>query len=205
MFLPEKLPHAPTVVRDHRVLVSACGSSGFPDLLCYRTCASICISTALWWAVWGPCCVALLTVAGIALITDAFISKGNDPHLLHYPRLASTFGWVYLITGVFVTAAIATVVSWFHQFLMHRVTFALFRLYATAVVAGIGSVFGWCVCWWMLARSVPCIGISSIFSMLLLVIVFGVAAYKGARSLRGQAPKNLTWITRDEYVEGTGL
>jgi hypothetical protein len=158
------------------------------------------LSTALWWAMWGPCSVGLMTLAGLALVADAFISKSGDPHLLRHPRLLSTFGWTYLVGGILLTAVVASIAAWLHQFLIHRSTFALFRLYATAVVSGIGSVFGWCLSWWMLSQNIAHVWIWSLLSMPLLLVSFGVAAYRGAHSLRGEAPKKLTWITQEEFT-----
>jgi hypothetical protein len=34
----------------------------------------------------------------------------------------------------------ASIAAWLHQFIVHRFTFVLFRLYATAVVSRIGTV-----------------------------------------------------------------
>lgn len=44
----------------------------------------------------GPCAVVLMTLAGLALVADALMSKGSEPHVLQHPRLLATFGWTYL-------------------------------------------------------------------------------------------------------------
>ena len=108
-----------------------------------------------------------MTLAGLALVVDAFISKGGDPHLLKHPHLLATFGWTYLAVGALLTAVVASIAAWLHQFIVHRFTFVLFRLYATAVVSGIGSVFGWCLCWWMLSRDIGHVWVWSLLTMLL--------------------------------------
>lgn len=158
------------------------------------------LSTALWWAMWGPCSVALMSLAGLALVADAFISKSGGPHLLHHPRLLSAFGWTYLACGALLTAAVASAAAWLHHFLVHRFTFLLFRLYATAVVSGIGSVFGWCLCWWMLSHDIAHVWVWSFLCIFLLTVSFGAATYSGAHLLRGEAPKKLTWITPEEFT-----
>ena len=158
------------------------------------------LSVALWCATWGPCSIALMAIAGLALVAEAFITKSGNVQSFHSPRLLSAFGWGYLVAGILSTAVVATVAAWLHQFVVRRFTFALFRLYATAVVAGIGSVFGWCLSWWMLSREVPYVWIWSLLSMLVLVAGFGAVAYKGARGLRGEAPRNLTWISPEEFA-----
>jgi len=158
------------------------------------------LSVALWCVIWGPCSIALMTLAGLALVAAAFITKSGDVQSFHSPRLLSVFGRGYLIAGVLSTAAVATVAAWLHQFVVRRFTFALFRLYATVVVAGIGSVFGWCISWWMLSREVPYVWTWSLLSMLVLVAGFGAAGYKGARKLRGEAPRDFTWVSPEEFT-----
>jgi hypothetical protein len=150
------------------------------------------LSAALWCAMWGPCSIVLMLVAGVGLIATAFITKAGDGQTFHAPRLLSVFGWNYLIAAILVTVAVATASAWIHQVVVRRLPFALFRLYAAVVSAGIGSVFGWCLGWWMMAKSVS--GHVSLLlwgiCMLALIAGFGVAAYKGARGLRGRAPES---------------
>jgi hypothetical protein len=159
------------------------------------------LSAALWCAMWGPCSVALMVIAGVGLITTAFVTKVGGGQSLHAPRLVSSFGWAYLIIGVLMTTIAATGAAWAHQALVKRLTFALFRLYATAVSAGIGSVFGWCLGWWIMVKG---LGVYSWLlwgvGMLALVSGVAIAAYKGARGLRGTAPKNFTWISEEEFT-----
>jgi hypothetical protein len=159
------------------------------------------LSAALWCAMWGPCTVALMVLAGLGLVATAFITKSGDVEALHAPKLLSVFGWFYLTAGISITIVVASASAWIHQKVVRRFTFALFRLYAAAVSAGIGSVFGWCLGWWLMARDqngyVPFViwGVC----MLALVVGFGIAAYKGARGLRGQPPTRFTWITPAEF------
>ena len=85
---------------------------------------------------WGPCSVALMVIAGVGLITTAFMTEVGGVQSLHAPRLISLFGWAYLIIGVLMTTIAATGAAWIHQVLIKRLTFALFRLYAAAVSGG---------------------------------------------------------------------
>jgi hypothetical protein len=163
------------------------------------------LSAALWCAVWGPCSVGLMTLAGLGLVATAFFAKDGNAQSFHAPRLIAAFGWGYLVAGVLITTAVATGTAWIHQKVVRRFTFFLFRLYATAVSGGIGSVFGWSLGWWMMRKGVAhygpflwCIG------MLILVAAFAMAAYKGAPQLRGKAPTSFTWISPEEFV-GTDL
>jgi hypothetical protein len=155
------------------------------------------LSAALWCAVWGPCSVGLMTLAGFGLVASAFITKAGDMQLLHAPRLLAVFGWGYLTVGVLTTAVVATGVSWLHQKLVRRFTFAMFRLYATVVCAGIGSVFGWVLCWRLTWKEDAPHGLLwSSAGMLFLIAAFATAAYKGARQL--------TWISPEEFVGSDG-
>jgi hypothetical protein len=159
------------------------------------------LSAALWCAMWGPCSVVLMVIAGVGLITTAFVTKLGGQQSLHAPRLISSFGWAYLIIGVLMTTVVATSAAWVHQVLVKRLTFALFRLYAAAVSAGIGSVFGWCLGWWIMVKGLGVYGwLLWAVGMLALVEGFAIAAYKVARSLRGTAPKNFTWISEEEFA-----
>jgi hypothetical protein len=159
------------------------------------------LSAALWCALWGPCSVVLMVLAGLGLVTAAFIGRDRDVQWFHAPRLVATFGWGYLILGVLITIAVATSGAWLHQALVRRFTFALFRVYATVVSAGIGSVFGWCLGWWLLWKEVTRYVLPWWLSgMLILIVGFGTAAYKGARGLRGEAPTSFTWISPEEFA-----
>jgi hypothetical protein len=157
------------------------------------------LSAALWCATWGPSSVGFLLLAGTAVIAEPFFTQSGDMQSLHAPTLVAALGWGYLTTAVLVTTAVASAAAWLHQTLMHRLTFALFRLYATVVCAGIGSVFGWCLGWLMAWRSFH-LGLPLwIAGMLTLIFGLGTAAYRGARSLRGEPPEKFTWISAEEF------
>jgi hypothetical protein len=159
------------------------------------------LSTALWFAVWGPCSVLLLFLAILGVVAGGFALQATQMHWEDASKFFSAIGWGASIVGVIVTSLIATVAAWLHQALIHRMTFLLFRLYVTFVVAGIGSVVGlvffWLAMgsgrfhytWWLVALIVP-----------IMILAFGSQAYKHARALRGHAPTGLTWITPDEFA-----
>jgi hypothetical protein len=178
------------------------GSIVFLACVCLPRLRRYALSPALWCAMWGPCSVVLMLIAGVGLIATAFITKTGDAQTLHYPRLLSAFGWSYLAAGVLVTIAVATSSAFIHQALVARFTFALFRLYAAVVSAGIGSVFGWCFGWWMMAKSITGHVSLLLWGIVILTLItcFGLAAYNGARGLRGKAPERFTWISPDEFA-----
>jgi hypothetical protein len=158
------------------------------------------LSAALWCAVWGPCSVGLIAVAGFGIAAGALMMKASSSHWTDAPKLIAALGWSYIIIGALITICVATGAAWLHQMLIHRFTFLLFRIYAAAVSAGIGSVFGWALGWWIAARESQQHWVVSLFILFLLIAGFGTAAYKGARGLRGKAPTRFTWITPGEFA-----
>jgi hypothetical protein len=177
------------------------GSTVFLVCLPFPRTRQYALSAALWCAMWGPCSVALMVLAGVGLVAAAFITKSGDMQTFHAPRLLSVFGWSYLIAGVLITTVVATASAWIHQVVVRRLTLALFRLYSAAIAGGIGSVFGWTLGWWMMYRELSGYAWLVVWGicMLALIVGFGAAAFKGARTLRGEPPKNLTWITPAEF------
>jgi hypothetical protein len=159
------------------------------------------LSAALWFAVWGPCCVLFLILAILGLVAGGLALRATQMHWEDAPRLLSAMGWGSIIIGGVVLCCAASVAAWLHQVLIHRFTFLLFRLYATFVAAGIGSVFGWLIVLlavvyspfahasWLATLSIP-----------ILVVVFGAISYRHARALRGIAPTRFTWISQDEFA-----
>lgn len=95
----------------------------------------------------------------------------------------------------------ATAAGWIHEAVAKRLNFALFGLHAAAIAAGIGSVFGWCLGWWMMVRELS--GYVWLlewgFCMLALIVGFCVAGYRGARGLCGEATEAFTWISPAEF------
>jgi hypothetical protein len=154
------------------------------------------LSAALWWAMWGPCSMALIMLAGLVVVGDSIARERGGWHLPPFPV---GLGWGYLAVGVVVTVAAATVAAWVHQVVVRRFTFALFRLYAMAVVAGIGSVFGWLLSWVIAAQEWRFGWPLAIAEMLALVVGFGALGYRCARSLRGEAPTRFALVSREEF------
>lgn len=157
------------------------------------------LSAALWCAMWGPCVAGLIVLAGTAMLADISLTQRNGVSNFHLPHLSHSIGWALGTCIALAIAAVATGVAWLHQAAIHRLTFALFRLYAAAVCGGIGGVFGVWFGWWLIGKPVRFAPFFAVAEMLLLIVSFGAAAYRGARSLRGRAPTTFSWITEQEF------
>jgi hypothetical protein len=159
------------------------------------------LSAALWCAVWGPCLSGWILFTGLALLADGVAKESM--HMQRAPidfhRLA---GLPFLSLALLSSAALGSLAAWMHQIIIRRMTFALFRIYSTLVSAGIGSVWGWALGWWMAATEMIWKVPLWIGGTMILVASFGYAGFRGARQLRGAFPMRFSWLTKEEY-EGT--
>ena len=166
----------------------------------------VALSTALWFAIWGPCCVVLLIVALLGVAAGGLALHATQMHWQDAQKIFAAIGWGSAISGGAVTGILASVLAWLHQAAIHRVTFFLFRFYATVVVAGIGSVFGLGITLFAMIESpFPFAAWIAAISIPVLVALFGAKAYQNARALRGSAPTQFTWITPEEFAGPAGL
>ena len=156
------------------------------------------LSAALWCAVWGPCLVAWFVFGALAGIANYGLQQAA-----HGPALPQAWlrglGVGLGLLALFSTAAVATVISWLHQAAIRRMTFALFRLYATVVCAGTGSVYGWALAIAAGSRGMDVALPVSIAALAILTVAFGYLGFRTARQLRGKAPHRFTWITPEEF------
>ena len=156
------------------------------------------LSAALWCALWGPAIAAMIVAAVVSLAAAVFISRTDIVTLSQWSRFAKLIGWGYVSAGCLSIGIVASAIAWLHQYLLHRLTFPLFRLYAALVSAGVGSVFGWTIEFVMVAKGAH-LRILWIATMCALIAGFGLCAYKWAASLRGPAPDTFTWISPAEF------
>lgn len=157
------------------------------------------LSAALWFAVWGPCVCGWMVLAGFGLLIKGLAVNELKADPLRF--VSSGFvGWAYLWIAAFATAIAATVVAWLHQMVVKRFTFALFRIYAALVSAGVGSVWGWSLAFWLGSRGMDIKPlIVGLTGMGVLVLGFGYLGFRGARKLRGAPPERYTWVSREEF------
>ncbi len=111
------------------------GSAAFSVCILIPPRRKYALSTALWFAVWGPCSALLLLLAILGVVAGGFALQATQMHWEDASRFFSAIGWGASIVGVIVTSLIATVAAWLHQALIHRMTFLLFRLYVSFVAA----------------------------------------------------------------------
>ncbi len=158
------------------------------------------LSTALWFAAWGPCCVLFLVLVMLGVVAGGLALQATNMTWEAAPRLFSAVGWGSTILAGVVTCLVASAAAWLHQAIIHRVTFMLFRLYATFVIAGIGCVIGFLfLLFAMVSKPFSQAEWVAAFSIPVLMTVFGAIAYRRARALRGNAPTRFTWITPEEF------
>lgn len=177
------------------------GAIAFVVTLAFPSGRKYALSTALWFAAWGPSCVLMMVLVTAGLISGHLILQGQFDNWISAPTVFRPLGAVTLILCALGTCIAASALAWLHQALIHRCTYALFRLYATLVTAGIGSVFGWFFVWLMAAWK-PFImsGLVSMLAIPLFMLLFGTLGFKHAHALRGQAPSRFTWITPEEFA-----
>ncbi len=160
------------------------------------------LSAALWCAVWGPCSVAWLILAGLAVVANGFAMQSTRLGHLSLPATPHQLWTGYGVFALICMASLATIAAVVHQWLVHRMTLALFRIYAGLVSAGIGSVFGWTFGFWL--ATVPEFPFKFVFwilAMLALCGIFGWAALRNARWLRGDAPQSFAWVSPEEFSQ----
>jgi hypothetical protein len=160
------------------------------------------LSAALLCACWGPCIVALEMLAGLTIAAQGLAAHHWGRESIPVPGMPV---WsVYAALGLVGTLLLATAVAWLHQMLVGRMTFALFRIYATGVMAGMGSVAGlaWAV-WLAMLEGIPGRFAGALAGIALLTVGFGALGGRFARSLRGRRPEALQWISTEEF-DGIG-
>jgi hypothetical protein len=162
------------------------------------------LSAALWCAVWGPCSVAWIVLTGFVVVASGFVMETVQSKQLHLPEIPHALWTSYGILAIAGTAVLATGMATVHQWVLHRMTFALFRIYAGLVSAGIGSVWGWGLLFWLTSQpELPLRLVIAILAMLLLSAGFGYAGFRGARQLRGKVPENFAFVSPRDSREPT--
>jgi hypothetical protein len=158
------------------------------------------LSIALWFAALGACLVSFLVLAMLGVVTVSLALQATNMKWQDAPRLISAAGWGAIIVALVVTCFVASAAAWLHQAIIHRFTFALFRLYAMFVAAGIGSVIGLLiVVVAIISKPFPEAEWVAAFSIPVLMILFGTIAYWHAHALRGKPPSQFIWITSEEF------
>ena len=175
------------------------GAAMFVACMALRTLRSYALSTALWFACIGPAVVISLTIAGTAFVAQAFTTRNGDVTSLHLPAISKALWTGYAILCIVTAMVASSAISWLHQFLIHRLTFVLFRIYATLVCGGMGSVWALSLSWTLLNFRVPNAPLISLLAAIMICAGFGNLGFSLAHQLRGDPPDRLTWITAEEF------
>lgn len=164
------------------------------------------LSAALWFVALLPGLLLWLLIGvGASLGQDALLRELSSPHwetsLWHIfgtPAAQTTL----IAIGMAGTIVMATIIAVVHQFVIQRITFALFRLYAGFVTAGAAVLSG------SLVGAVVATYLEAPWEVAFVVVTTMVTALgwggaklgsRIARRLRGRAPLRYTWVTEAEY------
>jgi hypothetical protein len=162
------------------------------------------LSAALWCATLGPCSVVWTVGAGLALVANGIAMQAAQTRSIHLPELPKGIGPGYIVFGLVGSLFTATVVAWVHQKAIRQMTFALFRIYAGLVAGGIGTVWGWCLGFWLLLNT----QLHYRFALWGLAMAalcggFGYTGFHWARLLRSKSPTIPGLVSQAEF-EGLG-
>ena len=164
------------------------------------------MSVALWF-------LALLPGLLLWLLIEVGAAFGQDSLIRHlsYPRWEMSLWHAFsssaaqttlIVLGMAGTLVLATIIAVVHQFVIQRLTFALFRLYAGCVTGGVA------VLWGSLVGAVVASYLDAPWEVAFVVVTTLVMALgwggarlgsRIARRLRGRAPMRFTWISEEEY------
>jgi hypothetical protein len=161
------------------------------------------LSAALWCAMWGPSSVAWLLFAGLGLVANGFAMRAAQTRRIHLPDLPHNIGTGYAVLGIIGAIFLATIIAWIHQVVIRQMTFALFRIYAGLISAGVGSVWGLCLWIWLVLDSqIPYRVLLWGIGMVGFCVAFGYAGFHWAKNLRSDTPTRFGLVSQQEF-EGT--
>jgi len=161
------------------------------------------LSAALWCAMWGPSLVAWLLFAGLGLVANGFAMRAAQTRRIHLPDLPHNIGTGYAVLGIIGAILLATIIASIHQIVIRQMTFALFRIYAGLISAGVGSVWGWCLWIWLVLDSqIPYRVLLWGIGMVGFCVAFGYAGFHWAKNLRSDTPTRFGLVSQQEF-EGT--
>jgi len=164
------------------------------------------LSAALWFLALLPGLLLWLLIGVGALVGQDAVGRG-----MYSPRWEMSFWHVFgspaarvTLTAIGITGIVvmATIIAVVHQFVIHRLTFALFRLYAGFVTGSVAVLSG------SLVGAVVATYLEAPWEVAFVVVTTLVAALgwagarlgiRIARRLRGRAPERYTWVTEAEY------
>jgi hypothetical protein len=182
-----------------------CGLTAFLICLAIPWLQRFAMSVALWFLALLPGLLLWLLIGVGAALGEETLRQLSHPRweVSLWHAFGSTAARTTLVAiGMAGTIVLATMIAVAHQFLIHRLTFALFRLYAGFVTGGVA------VLWGSLVGAVVASYLDAPWEVAFVVVTTLVTALgwggaslgsRIARRLRGRAPQRFTWISEEEF------
>jgi hypothetical protein len=184
----------------------------FAGVIAFLICATLrplrrfAFSSALWFVALLPAVFGSLLLLGLGkAATEQMVSSRS---LFIQPLLklvqSRVVGNIATVVTVLLVIAFASIVAILHQTLIHRITFALFRIYVAGVGFGIGLLI-----WLLILVGIGSAGIeishtATAFLLLMLTLAAGTSflCYRYAQSFRGTYQRNLPVVSPEEFGPG---
>jgi hypothetical protein len=155
------------------------------------------LGVSLWFLVWALLSPGMLLLNTVGL---GILAQGHA----HVIVPLNEFAWHHVkliaVANALVVAVIATGFALLHGWMIRRVTFALFKVYLTAVSGGVGLLFSSLAALLLLVDSVGS-AISSLVFFVMLGVMLMLAAFcwRRAEEFREARPERWQPVAAEEY------
>jgi len=155
------------------------------------------LGVSLWFLVWAILSPGMLILNTVGL---GILAQGHA----HVIVPLNEFAWHHVkliaVINALVAAAVATSVAVMHGWLIRRLTFALFKVYLTAVSGGVGVLSSLLVALILLADSVGSASSSlAFFAMLGVMLMLAAFCWRRAGEFRATRPERWQPVAAEEY------
>ncbi len=167
------------------------------------------LSASLWCLCLAPWIFAMIFLAVLfGLATDTLRNLHHPLWIARDWSSSAQTGFGILISVIAVAGSLvtATVAARVHQFAIHRMTLALFRLYVAGVSFGVGVLSSFFIsisvsAYFHLSLSHPIVICG--FCGLVFSILLSVLCYRFASQFRGKLPSSFSPVTEDEFYSAS--
>jgi hypothetical protein len=173
-----------------------CGAFIFVDP--HSVATSYALGSGLWLAVFG---ISISVIFWLEVVALGVLSSSNVPGLARADELYLHHSGLVLASAVVASALVATAAMLLHRIVTRRVTFALFRLYASAVACGVGMLSSFLITWIVAANTQffpSWITFATTLPILPPLLTF--IAYRHPNDFRGARPAQLNPVSLQEYT-----